>query len=303
MIRQSSKMATKKRRSPLFPNSMKKHLFGVHLSLDRRLVNILERAQDLDLETLQFFGGNPRQWRSAPFDLKNATLFKRSSPKCGVEKFYLHSIYLINLASKNEYIYQNSIASLIDFMRKAEMLGAEGVITHIGSAREHQDGESARRRVAEAINKILIKTKSKQLILENTAWGEGELGSSLEGLSGIYKLIKNKSRVGFCLDTAHLFESGYNIKTKSGLDKFLKSFDRIIGLGKIKVIHLNDSKTKLNSKHDRHEVIGQGELGEEAIHQIINHPQLINMPMILETPDLKSEGKIYSLDKVRELAE
>lgn len=279
-----------------------KRLIGVHLSFNQRLEGIVERAVELEIQTFQIFGSNPRQWRSVRFDSKNATLFKRAYQKCGIKKFYLHSIYLINLASKNEPIYQNSIQSLVDFRRKAELLGAEGVITHIGSAREHQDGESARVRVADAINEILQKTKSAKLILENTAWGEGELGSSIEGLAGIYKLINNKKRVGFCLDTAHLYESGYNIKTKLGLDKFLQSFDRIIGLDKLSVLHLNDSKTKLASKHDRHEVIGEGELGVEAFKNIINHPKLISLPMILETPDLKKEGEIGSLEIIRKIA-
>ena len=137
--------------------------------------------------------------------------------------------------------------------------------------------------------------------MENTAWGEGELGSSLEGLAGIYKLVKNKSRVGFCLDTAHLYEAGYDIKTKSGLDEFIQSFDRIIGLDKLSVLHLNDSKTKFNSKHDRHEVIGKGELGLEAFKNIVNHPKLSGLPMILETPDLRSEGEIGSLDTIRKI--
>ncbi|TSC90885.1 MAG: apurinic endonuclease APN1 [Candidatus Berkelbacteria bacterium Licking1014_96] len=280
-----------------------KRIFGVHLSLNQNLEGIVERAGELRIQTFQIFGGNPRQWRSTLFNPKNILQFQRSRKKYEIANFFLHSIYLINLASKNEYIYQNSINSLVDFMQKAELLGADGVITHIGSAREHEDGESACKRVAGAINEILKKTESVKLILENTAWGEGELGSSLEGLAGIYKLVKNKKRVGFCLDTAHLFESGYNIKTKSGLDKFLRSFDRIIGLDKIKILHLNDSKTKLNSKHDRHEVIGEGELGLEAFKNIINHPKLASLPMILETPDLKNEGEIYSLDKARELAE
>lgn len=280
-----------------------KRLIGVHLSFNQRLEGIVERAAELEVQTFQIFGGNPRQWRSIPFDFENIAEFQRSRKKYEIDKFYLHSIYLINLASKNEAIYHSSIASLADFRRKAELLDAEGVITHIGSAREHQDGESARVRVAEAINKVLSRSKSARLILENTAWGEGELGSSIEGLAGIYKLIKNKNRVGFCLDTAHLYESGYNIKTKGGLDKFLKSFDRKIGLDKLAVLHLNDSKTKLASKHDRHEVIGQGKLGLEFFRNIINHPKLISLPMILETPDLRNEGNIYSLDKLRELAE
>lgn len=278
-----------------------KRLVGVHLSFNQRLEGIVERVAELRVRTSQIFGGNPRQWRSVRFDSKNATLFKRAYQKCGIKKFYLHSIYLINLASKNGSIYQNSIKSLVDFMQKAKLLGAEGVITHIGSAREHEDGESARAQVAEAINEVLQRTKTAKLFLENTAWGEGELGSSIEGLAGIYKLIKNKKRVGFCLDTAHLYESGYNIKTKDGLDKFLQSFDRIIGLDKLAVLHLNDSKTKLNSKHDRHEVIGEGELGVEAFRNIVNHPKLSGLPMILETPDLRSEGEIGSLKILRSL--
>lgn len=281
---------------------MKKQLFGIHLSFNQNLRGIGERARELNIPIFQIFGDNPRQWRSASFDFRDVVKFKRSLKLCHIKKFYLHSIYLINLASKNDYIHQNSISSLIDFMRKAKLLGAEGVITHIGSAREHENGEDARKRVAEAINKILKATESKKLILENTAWGEGELGSSLEGLWGIYKLIKDKSRIGYCLDTAHLYESGYNIKTKSGLDKLLKSFDRIIGLDKLSVLHLNDSKTKLNSKHDRHEVIGEGELGLEAFKNIINHPQLVGIPMILETPDLRNEGEIESLMAIREIA-
>ena len=325
MTRRSSKTTAKPRQSPLYPKKMKQHIFGVHLSFNQNLTGIIKRAQELKLSTFQIFGGNPRQWRSISFAPENIRSFKRSFKKAKVKKFFLHSIYLINLASKNDYIYQNSIDSLINFMQKAKLLGAEGVITHIGSAREHQDGESARARVVGAINEIIVRfschsrldresinrmdsrfrgNDSKPLlILENTAWGEGELGSSLEGLAGIYKLVKNKSRVGFCLDTAHLFEAGYNLKTKSGLDNFLQSFDRIIGLNKIRVIHLNDSKTKLNSKHDRHEIIGQGELGEEAISLIINHPKLISLPMILETPDLKNEGEIGSLNLVRKIAE
>lgn len=280
-----------------------KRLIGVHLSFNQRLKGIVERAAELEIQTFQIFGGNPRQWRSAPFDAENIVEFKRSRKLYEIYRFYLHSIYLINLASKNDDTYQNSIKSLVDFMQKTEILGAVGVITHIGSAREHQNGETARTMVASAINQVLGKTKSTKLILENTAWGEGELGSSLEGLAGIYKLIKNKNRVGFCLDTAHLYESGYNIKTKLGLDRFLQSFDRIIGLDKLAVLHLNDSKTKLASKHDRHEVIGQGELGLNTFKNIINHPKLTSLPMILETPDLRSEGEIESLEIIKKISE
>jgi len=212
--------------------------------------------------------------------------FNDNLKQAKISEFVIHSPYYINLASKNPRIYHGSIEVLRDDLERGSLLGAKYLMFHIGSAKDFGT-EKSLEMVIEGLNKILDGYKgSTELLIENSA-GSGEIiGDSFEEIALILKKIKSKN-VGVCLDTCHLFASGYDLQDKKAIDETLNKFDKTIGLDKLKVFHLNDSKTPLNSKKDRHADIGFGEIGQKAFEIIINHQKLKHLNAIIETPEEK----------------
>ncbi len=270
-------------------------IFGAHISLAKGLLETIPLAKNIGATSMQFFSGNPRGWKVAKYDDQEAEQFRKKIKKENLGPVFLHSAYLINLGSRNKRIYSSSSDNLKIAIEKAKQIDAQGVITHLGSAAGDRDREKGIARVIKGINQILTSSK-RNLILENSA-GAGEvIGDQIEELAVILKKVSS-SRLGICLDTAHLYGSGYDIRDRKVLDNLLKLFENEIGLDKLKVLHLNDSKGLLGSNVDRHANIGQGELGEETFSNIVNHPKLINLPGIIETPDISQDDKNLKLLK------
>lgn len=274
---------------------------GVHVSSSGSVDQSIDRAVALGCNTFQIFISNPRGWRPTVIPETDVEKFKLKYNAAQIQDAVAHSIYLINLASQNEYLREQSIESLISGLINTEKLGLTGLVTHIGS---HQgDGlETGTKRVVDCLNEILSDTTCcAMLLLENTAGAGNLVGKTIAEIGEIIRLVNNK-RLGFCLDTAHAFEFGYELQTEEGLDKLVSDIDQEIGLNRLCAIHLNDSLTEFGSNRDRHETFGRGHIGERAMTRIINHPKLRDKPFIMETPEIKSgDAGREIVDHVRSL--
>jgi deoxyribonuclease IV len=274
---------------------------GVHVSSAGKVDLAIDRAISLGCNTFQIFVSNPRGWRPTLISDDDAKNFRNKYQKENIQEAVAHAIYLINMASPNDYLREQSVESLISGLLNVEKLGLSGLVTHIGS---HQgDGvEKGISRVVECLNQILENTNGKaMLLLENTAGAGNLVGKTLAEIGEIIRTV-NSDRLGFCLDTAHAFEFGYELNTASGLENLVNEIENEIGLDKLCAIHLNDSMTDLGSNRDRHETYGKGMIGEEALTRIINHPKLRDKPFIMETPEInKGESGKEIVDYVRSL--
>lgn len=263
-------------------------LLGCHLSIAGGLEQAVARAQELRINALQIFSHNARSWKMGALKPDEARKFIERRRQAHIEYTVIHTIYLINLASPDPKNFQLSVQALKDEVQRAGELQIPHVNTHIG-AHMGQGVEKGLERIVEAINAVLASPQARsaphvKILLENSA-GEGtELGATFAELGAILNSIKEKSRVGVCIDTCHAFAAGYDLTTPRGLEKTLQELERQIGLERVELIHLNDSKFPLGSRRDRHEHIGQGRIGLEGFRLIVNHPALRDKPFILETP-------------------
>ena len=283
--------------------NLKTMILGVHISGAGKIYQALDIAHKLKCQTMQIFSRNPQQWRSGPLDLKDIEEFKLRRKKFKIDPIFIHISYLINLASPNPKLYQGSIRAYIEDMQDADKLKADYMVTHMGSHKETSE-EAGIKRLIVALNKILDETKGSKvgILLENTSGSGSWLGYKFEHQKKIIAGIKEKSRVGLCLDTAHAYLAGYDLATKEGLDKLLDEIDTQVGLKLLKLIHLNDAYGALASHHDRHDHIGKGSIGLAGMKRIITHPKLKNIPMILETPKDDETSDALNLALVRKLS-
>ena len=257
---------------------------GVHVSIAGKIWESLERAKALGCNTMQIFSRNPRGWQASEFDPSDIEHFKKLKIDYDIAPVAVHIPYIINLATPIDGLYKKSIVAYMEDIARADALGAEYVVTHLGSHVGTGEDKGIRR-FSEALNQIVNKADLKTMVLlENTAGSGSCIGYRFEHIERIIDELDHPERVGVCLDTAHTFESGYDIKTKAGLEKTLKEFDKLVGLDKIKVVHFNDSLSTIGSHVDRHQHIGKGNIGLAAMKRIINHPGLRDAAFILETP-------------------
>jgi len=257
---------------------------GVHVSIVGGLSEALARATRLSCTTMQIFSRSPRGGPALSFTEEDLLAFHQQRRQAGIEPLIVHCPYMINLASPDRLVWAQSLALYQQEYRRCEQLGADYLVTHVGSHKGA--GEDAGiTRVAEALNRTLDGANgSVMVLLENTAGSGQGLGYQFEQLAAIREQVARKERVGICLDTAHLFAAGFPIHTDEGLEETLRTFDRVLGFTHLKVMHLNDSKSAFDSHVDRHWHIGEGAIGLEAMRRIVNHPQLHTLPFILETP-------------------
>jgi deoxyribonuclease-4 len=277
-------------------------LLGVHVSIEGKIFEALTRAQKLGCNTMQIFSRNPQRWRDKFLEPEDLGEFNCRQEKFKIKPLFIHIPYLINLASPNPRLYEASIRAYIEDIKEAGALKADYIVTHMGSHKETSEDEGLSR-LTQALNTILENTKNSDvgLLLENTAGSGSWLGYNFEHQKRVIQGIKDKERIGLCLDTAHAFLAGYNIATKAGLETTLREIDKLVGINLIKLIHLNDAGGKLSSHHDRHENIGKGFIGLEGMRRIINHPKLRNKPFILETPKRTDTDDSLNLKTVRSL--
>lgn len=274
---------------------------GVHVSIAGRIYEAIDRGVEINCETIQIFSRNPRGWKVSKLDPKDAEEFKKRKKRSGIFPVLVHIPYLINLATPDSKLRNKSITAYIEDLKRADMLGAEYFVTHLGS-HVGTGEEIGIKRFASAMNIILKKAKPKcMILLENTAGSGNNLGYKFSHMKAIIKGIKDKKRIGVCLDTEHAYGAGYDISTKKGLDKALKEFDKEVGIKRLKAIHFNDSKVGLGSRKDRHEHIGRGKIGKAGMKRIINHAKLRHLPFVMETPKNKPGEDTMNINMARSL--
>lgn len=257
--------------------------FGAHISTKKPFSESISRARDIGCECMQIFVNPPQRWNPAIIPEEEIQKYLEQNKESEISPVIIHSIYLLNLASSNPFFYESSIKSLVDEMGKAKRLGILGVNFHVGSTKGAEMAE-VMEKVESAIKKILkLSPEGPYLIIENSAGAGNIIGDTIEEIAEIMNAVKS-DRLRVLIDTAHAFESGYDLRSQEGLDDFIDKFDKLIGLDKLVGFHLNDSKTEFDSKRDRHADIGKGFLGLFAFENIINHPKLKDKFGILETP-------------------
>jgi len=260
----------------------KKLLIGAHMSIYGGLSKAFDRAVEIDSTAMQIFTHSNRQWNVKEISKEAIEKFKDSQQKTNIIPI-VHASYLINLCSDTVEVQHKSKIALEKELHIAEELGIKYVVVHPGYGRA--DKQESLNKLAEHTNKILANAgKNTSILFENMAGQKNAVCSSFEDLAAMYSKIDNKSRVGFCLDTCHAWAYGYDFSNEEGYKKMVHSFNSILGLDKLKVIHLNDSKKGLGAKTDRHETIGKGTIGLQAFELIMNDERLVDIPKILEIP-------------------
>jgi len=263
-------------------------LLGAHVSIAGGLPTAISEAKRLGCNAIQLFGSSPRVWDFRMPQAKAVDGFKKAAKVAGVKFVVLHSIYLINLATEDQGRRQKATDSLVNYLKLGQLLGADGVVTHIGTATGISEALAVENS-ATAIKTVLERTpRGIPLILEVTAGSGNTIGSKYEHIAELQKRVGQDARLKVCCDTAHTFEAGYDLV--NDLDGVLAMFDKVIGLERLAVIHFNDSKTEFGSKVDRHENLGEGKIGLEAMKRIANHPKLVRVPIIMEVPGFEGDG-------------
>ena len=277
--------------------------FGFHISIAGGFSKIIERAAVRGCETIQFFSRNPRGWRYAPLDKKEVGHFRSLVKPSALFPLFLHLPYLPNIASRDSEFYRRSIQSIIVDLQRAEQIGTHYLIIHVGH-RMASSEEEAMEAVSQGIDQAFERAKNSViLLLENTAGQGTEIGYNFQHLRRILDGVHDGERMGICLDTAHAFEAGYDLSRKEGIEEALESFDRTIGLKRLHLLHLNDSKTPLGSRKDRHWHIGEGYIGKEGFRNLINHPSIRTLPGIMETPRKDTVEDLKNMRVIRSLVE
>lgn len=262
---------------------------GAHVSTQGGLYKAFENANHIGAEAIQIFGSSPQQWSVRLPKEEDIKKFKAAHEKSGNIPVFLHASYLANLASPSEITRANALQSLTGHFKIAEMIGAQGLIFHIGSAKD-QPKEDALVFVVEGAKKILGAVSGKcQLVLENSSSGGAKLGATAEEIGKILKKI-NSARAKVCFDTAHAFEAGIIKYDSKAIKATFDEWDKNVGLKNIVAIHANDSKTEFGSHNDRHENIGEGFIGLDGFKNLAKEKRLHDKPWILEVPGFDKTG-------------
>ncbi len=264
---------------------------GAHVNSSGGVWKAIGNGVDRGCEAIQFFAGSPRTWKPQIYQEKDWQKFRELRADSPIRFVVIHTIYLINLASARDDFYEKSLTSLIGAVDAAEQLGADAIVTHIGS---HQGAgfEEGLARVQAALRRTLAESEDSgvRILLENTAGAGGTMGLDFAELGAIIDAADRHPRLGLCMDTAHIYEAGFDICTAEGLDDVVARLDASCGLDRLEMIHLNDSKTPIGSNRDRHENIGEGEIGLDGFRGIVNHPAFADIPGILEVPGFDGNG-------------
>ncbi len=261
---------------------------GAHVSAAGGHHKIFERGAELGCECYQLFTRAPSQWKAKPLKAELVKKFRALREKAGHPSVIAHDIYLNNLAAENDEIRRKSIETMVEELGRCFQLGIDGLVCHIGA---HPEGpEVGLPRYASAIAEILQRTEDcpTPILLETCAGQGNNLGHQLEHLKTIIDLNHGNPRLGVCLDTCHVFAAGYDLREEQSYQAFWKSFDKLLGLDRLKAMHLNDSKKPLASRVDRHDHIGKGEIGDSVFKFIVTDPRFEHLPMVIETPEMQT---------------
>lgn len=274
---------------------------GVHLSIAGGVYRAFEGVKDLSINAFQMFLKSSNRWQDKPYKKEDIDKFKDESRNYPGVRIYAHSAYLINPAADDTPNKQKSLAAIIDELERASKLEIDWIVLHPGS-HKGTGVDSGIERAVTLLDKAFLKAHSEAGILLETTAGQGNaLGSSFEDIARIIDESKNPGRFGVCLDTCHVFTAGYDFTTHAGTNLMVSEFDKIIGLNKLRLIHVNDSKYEAGSNKDRHEHIGKGKIGEEGLKILLSDKRLESVPLILETPKDDDTSDKKNLEKVMKM--
>jgi deoxyribonuclease-4 len=270
---------------------------GAHVSTSGGIHTAIDRAEEMGADSVQVFTQSPRAWRLTNHPPENFERFKERRAEVGIEYAVCHALYLVNVASPKDDVYEKSVATLVNTVEVASAIEAD-VVFHVGS---HLGAglETGLERVVPAVQQALEHCpESTWLLLEDSAGTGDTIGRSVEELATIVDRLDRHPRLGLCLDSCHLWASGYDVTDRSALDHLVAAVDREIGLDRLRLLHVNDSKTPLGSNRDRHDNIGEGVLGKR-LGVFLAHPAFQDLPAILEVPG--KDGRGPDADEVRKL--
>jgi deoxyribonuclease IV len=281
---------------------------GAHMPLGQGMVRAVERAHALGLDTLQIFSDNPTAWHRRDAPPKELPAFRARVDELGLGPIAIHAAYLINLAGSDQDFVERSVDVLATELRVAPTFGARYVNVHIGSHRG-TDVATGTARLADGLARVLAEVDHRPdaatLVLENSAGSGDGLGVTLDEIAGVIDAIAARgvpgSLVAVCLDTAHLWGAGYRIADPAEVDRLVTEFDRLIGLDRLAMIHLNDSRSELGSRTDRHQHIGAGSIGAEGMRALLTHPRLAGAAYYLETPGMDEGYDAVNAARVHDL--
>lgn len=270
-----------------------KHLLGSHLSIAGGVSKAADIAEKLNVNTMQIFTKNNNRWLSKTLEQNEIDIFQSRIKQLNIKPVIAHDSYLINLCAADKDILQKSRESFLDEVFRCEQLGIQYLNFHPGGHKGMGEKDGIKL-IAESVNLIHYVTKNYKVksMLEVTAGQGSSIGYKFEHIREIIDLIEDKKRMCVCIDTAHIFAAGYDIRTEEKYEATMKEFDNIIGLKLLKCFHLNDSKKVLGSRVDRHDHIGEGQIGLQGFANIMNDDRFVNVPKILETP----KDKDYAQD-------
>jgi deoxyribonuclease-4 len=276
-------------------------LIGAHVSTAGGLVEAHGRGVERGCEAIQVFNQSPRQWRPTRWKPDDVAEFLELMKREPIKSITIHAVYLINPATKDRGMRSKSAASLIHALRMGDEIGADGVVLHPGSTLGEPQ-EEALPRVGEMLRHALSESESCRLLLENTAGAGNTLGRSFEELRELVDLAGGHKRIGLCLDSCHMLASGFDIGTADKLTEVVDRCAKIVGLRRLRCLHLNDSQTPLGSNRDRHAPPGDGELGARGCAAFLSEPRFEKLPVLFEGPGVegKAPAKV-DIDRMKQL--
>ena len=260
---------------------------GGHVSIAGGLTNAVQNTLDIKGNCMQIFAGSPRMWLRTPFPEDQVTSFNLKVKEQDLSPIFIHALYLVNLASDNPELLEKSYQALLMDLQNGQRINSAGVLVHIGS-HQGRGFDSVKDQIISLVKKLLKNTKDTPFLIENSAGQKGKIGS-LEEIEALVKSIDDP-RIKVCLDSAHMFEAGIDLREAKVVEDLVKKLGTKGLLDRLVCLHLNDSKTVLGSGHDKHENIGEGEIGKAGLSNLVNHPKLKHLPLLLEVPGQDKKG-------------
>lgn len=261
--------------------------FGAHVSASGGIENAVRNAQLIGANAFALFTKNQRQWSAPALTPEQIETFRRAMSEAGftAQQVLPHDSYLINLGHPDKEGLDKSRDAFFEEMERCELLGLDRLNFHPGSHLKRISEEGSLQLIAESINMALERTKGVTAVIENTAGQGSNLGYRFEHLAYIIERVEDKSRVGICIDTCHAFAAGYDLRNRKACERTFEELDKVVGIGYLRGMHLNDAMRPLGSRIDRHTPLGEGEIGWECFKYIASDARFDNIPLILETPN------------------
>ena len=276
---------------------------GAHVSISGSVDRAVDNAIERECSAFQIFTRNPRSWFAKDLDIIDLNRFKEKLQASKIDRMAIcaHMPYLPNLSSPEDDGYEKSIKSMIKEVERCGKLGIPYLVTHLGSHKGSGE-ENGIKRLTDALNKVARTEADVMILLENTAGQKNSVGSDFAQLAEIFSKCKPVKKFGVCLDTCHAFVAGYDLRTKTAVQKTMKEFDETVGITNLKILHLNDSKGEINSNRDRHDHIGLGEIGKEGLGEVIKIMNKNRIPIVLETPIDDTRDDFENIKQAKSLA-